>query len=135
MKGILVSLTSFFALGVAQGASLWSGTISTHDVTDADFQAGAAAGLGSVANDGWYWASSTNGFFFHVVIGADDRGVASPLLYQLTNLSGGMECLLSFKNCALRLKTVPVCLAQLLCCQSVAMHPRAFHPHRAFLSP
>ena len=32
-----------------------------------------------------------------------------------------MECFLSFKNCALRLKTVPVCLAQLLRCQSVAM--------------
>ena len=43
------------------------------------------------------------------------------LLYQLTNLSGGMEYFLSFKNCALRLKTVPVCLAQLLRCQSVAM--------------
>ena len=44
------------------------------------------------------------------------------VLYQLTNLSGGMECFLSFKNCALRLKMVPVCLAQLLRCQSVAMH-------------
>ena len=33
------------------------------------------------------------------------------VLDQLTNLSGGMECFLSFKNCALRLKTVPVCLA------------------------
>lgn len=47
----------------------------TFDVTNAHFNTSTRAGLGIVANDGWYWLSETKGtHFFHMVLGAKSDG-------------------------------------------------------------
>ena len=64
----------------SSAGSLHDPTSSTFDVTNELFAISPAAGLASVANDGWYWASATSDSFFHLLIGADDRGPSSPIL-------------------------------------------------------
>lgn len=79
--GPMQTPTLYALSGTSNNAgSLHDPTSSTFDVTNALFAINAETGLGLVANDGWYWASATSDSYFHLMIGADDRGTASPIL-------------------------------------------------------
>jgi len=63
----------------ANSSTYYNPSAPTFDVTDAHFSTGAASGLGSVVNDGWFWGSTTSDSYFHLVIGSHNPGLLQPM--------------------------------------------------------
>ncbi len=74
--------TTLYALDdtTTPAASIPAPTASTTDITDAMFTTSAETGLGLIANDGFFWVSTTSDSFFHLIIGGDTNSSANPLL-------------------------------------------------------
>lgn len=87
-----VATTTLYALDdtTSAASSLFGPTESSFDVLDAMFEIGAETGLGMVAGDGFYWASSTNDFYFHTIIGATNSSLANPIIDYNPGTSNGI---------------------------------------------